>query len=213
MHYPEINHDYIKSALDEIATRDPDLKKGMEFLDDPYPEPRIRPDGFRALLNSIGSQQISIHAAKAILDRIDNLMPEAVNAKNFMSLSFEDLRAAGLSVRKIEYIRGVAEAELSGQLDYESLRAQSDEDIIKSLSSLKGIGRWTAEIYAMFSLNRADVFPADDLALQEALRRLKGLKQRPTARESRDLIKSWAPYRGIGALFLWHYYKGTPRDL
>ncbi len=212
MHHPAIDAHLIKKALHEIAKADPDVEKGMALLETPYPEPRIRPDGFKALLNSVGSQQISIHAAKAILDRVHDLMPEGCTSKSFMKLESDQLRGAGLSVRKIEYITGIAEAELVGDLNFTALRSATDDEIIKTLSALRGIGKWTAEIYAMFTLNRADVFPADDLALQEALRRLKGLDQRPTGKESRLLVEKWAPWRGVGALFLWHYYKGAPRD-
>ncbi|MTI09477.1 DNA-3-methyladenine glycosylase family protein [Curvivirga aplysinae] len=212
MNYPVIDEPVIKHALHEIAKADPDVKKGMAIMENPYPAPRIRPDGFPALLNSVGSQQISIHAAKAILDRVDALMPKGVTSNAFLEIEFDTLREAGLSIRKIEYLRGIAEAELSGALNYKTLCDLSDDDVIKTLSSLRGIGKWTAEIYAMFSLNRPDVFPADDLALQEALRRLKGLKDRPSGKQSRELVKAWTPWRGVGALFLWHYYKGAPRD-
>lgn len=212
MTYAQIDEAVIKQALHDIAKADPDVKEGMAVMENPYPEPRIRPDGFQALLNSVGSQQISIHAAKAILDRVHALMPEGCTSEAFMELEFDTLRQAGLSVRKIEYIQGIAEAELSGALDFDALHSMSDEEIIKTLSALRGIGKWSAEIYAMFSLNRPDVFPADDLALQEALRRLKKLDKRPTGKESRLLVKSWSPWRGVGALFLWHYYKGAPRD-
>lgn len=209
--YPVIDDTMIKHALSEIAKVDPDVKKGLSIMETPYPEPRIRPEGFQALMNSVGSQQISVHAAKAILDRVYGLMPNGCTAQAFVKLEFEALRTAGLSIRKIEYIQGIAQAEISGELDFSSLHELNDDEIIKTLSALRGIGKWTAEVYAMFSLNRPDVFPADDVALQEALRRLKGLGTRPTGKESRTLVENWAPWRGVGALFLWHYYKGAPR--
>lgn len=211
--HPVIDEAMIKKALHQIANSDPDMEKGLSVMENPYPEPRIRPDGFQALMNSVGSQQISVHAAKAILDRVYALMPNGCTAEAFMKLEFDALRTAGLSIRKIEYIQGIAQAEITGELDFLSLYDMHDEEIIKTLSNLRGIGKWTAEVYAMFSLNRPDVFPADDVALQEALRRLKGLKTRPTGKESRKLVEKWAPWRGVGALFLWHYYKGAPRDV
>ena len=86
----------------------------------------------------------------------------------------------------------------------------TDDEVIETLVGLKGIGRWSAEIYMLFSLGRSDIFPADDLAIQEALRRLKMLDERPKPVEARELVEHWSPWRGVGALFLWHYYKGAP---
>ena len=121
-----------------------------------------------------------------------------------------DLRAAGLSFRKIEYLQGLAEAELSGALGIKTLGSLSDEEAIERIVQLRGFGRWSAEIYLMFSLDRRDIFPADDLALQVALGRLRKLDHRPTAGEGRKLTESWAPYRTAASLFLWHYYQGQP---
>ena len=127
------------------------------------------------------------------------------------ALNSQQLRSAGLSFRKIEYAQGLANAICSGGLDIDSLASLNDEAAIDTLIQLRGFGRWSAEIYVMFSLGRQDIFPADDLALQVALGRLKGLEGRPTARQSRELTQHWAPWRSVAALFLWHYYGASTK--
>jgi DNA-3-methyladenine glycosylase II len=138
-------------------------------------------------------------------------MPGGVTAQAMAGLSADQLRAAGLSARKVEYCHGVARAVLGGDLPLDDLPALEDEAAIAAICSLRGFGRWSAEVYAMFALDRADIFPADDLALQEALRRLKGLEERPRGKQARALITHWSPYRSAGSVFLWHYYRGAPQ--
>mgnify|MGYP000129388149 CR=1 FL=1 len=198
----------IKHDLDRLAEKDGRVAEGLALVG--YPPPRIRPHGFETLLRIIVGQQISTHAADAILTRLDAALPE-VTPEGFLALGGEELRAVGFSGRKIEYANGIAEAILSGALDIERLAAMNDTEVIKELVKLRGIGVWTAEIYAMFSLGRRDVFPADDIALQEALRRLRGLAERPSGKEARKLVENWAPWRSVGVLFLWAYYRGAPR--
>ncbi|MES9856248.1 MAG: hypothetical protein ABW166_06565 [Sedimenticola sp.] len=116
----------------------------------------------------------------------------------------------GLSYRKIEYTKSLAEAVHAGRFNIDGLELMTDEEAIAEITTLRGFGRWSAEIYLMFSLNRQDVFPADDLALQVALGRLKKLPGKPTPKQARDLIAHWTPWRSVGSLFLWHYYRGAP---
>lgn len=206
-----IDHTAIKKGLQEISNTHQDVANAIAIYG--LPEPRIRPPGFRALLNIIGSQQISTHAAAAILGRIDRLMAQQKadnDAEAFLSLADLDLRKAGFSARKITYGRGIAEAWLTGVLATENLQNLSDEDVIAALIKLKGLGRWSAEIYCLFSLGRSDIFPADDLALLEALKRLKGFDRRPTPKFARTVMAAYAPYRSVMSIFLWHYYKGAP---
>ena len=120
------------------------------------------------------------------------------------------LRDAGLSWRKIEYAKGLAEAELAGTFSADGLAHLSDDEAIAAITQLRGFGRWSAEIYLMFSLQRPDIFPADDLALRVALGRLKGMEDKPTPKQARQLVEPWAPWRSVGSLFLWHYYRGEP---
>lgn len=197
----------IREALDSLAARDADVARAIDLVG--YPEPRTREPGFGALLDIIAGQQVSTFAARAIRGRllaaVDPLTPE-----NFLAASDETLRAVGLSRRKVEYGRGIAEEMRSGRLDADRLTVADDDDVIAALTALRGLGRWSAEIYMLFALRRPDVWPAEDLAIQEALRRLKGLEARPLRKESEPIVEAWRPWRGVGALFLWHYYKGAP---
>ncbi len=199
--------DFIRETLDALGQRDPDIARAIALVG--YPEPRNREPGFGALLNIVAAQQVSTASAAAIRGRllaaIDPLTPE-----NFLLASDETLRAVGFSRRKVEYGRGIAEAMRSGLLDAERLAAASDDDVVAALTALRGLGRWSAEIYMLFALRRPDVWPAEDLAIQEALRRLKGLEDRPLRVISEPIVESWRPWRGVAALFLWHYYKGAP---
>lgn len=120
-----------------------------------------------------------------------------------MALTEEELRAVGLSRQKARYARALAEA----QIDYAALESLSSAEVIRVLTQVSGIGTWTAEIYAMFSLGRADVFAHGDLALQEAARELYGLAERPKEKEMRQMAEAWAPWRSVAARILWAYYK------
>ena len=162
---------------------------------------RRKPEGFAELLSAIVSQQVSVASARAIWGRMvaaGFLTPEAVQAA-----TDEDLRACGLSRPKLRYARALSESGL----DFAALREMPDEKIIAHLIELPGIGRWTAEIYAMFSLGRADVFAHNDLALQEAARLLLGLEARPNERMMREIALAWSPWRAVAARLLWAYYR------
>lgn len=161
---------------------------------------RLKPDGFSALLDAIISQQVSVASANAIRARMSaaGFDDPLLVAK----ASEEALRAAGLSRQKASYAHALA----ASGIDFHGLRAMSDETVIEVLVAVKGIGRWTAEIYAMFALGRADVFAPNDLALQEAVRHLYGLANRPTERELREMAKQWSPWRAVAARCLFAYY-------
>lgn len=162
---------------------------------------RRQEDGFGALLSAIVGQQVSTHAARAIWARLADAGltdPSAVrNAPDEM------LRAAGLSRPKITYARALAHSDL----DYASLRGMETEAVVAELVALPGIGRWTAEIYALFALGHADVFAAGDLALQIAAARAFDLPHRPTERGLRNMAQDWAPVRAVAARALWAYYR------
>lgn len=198
----------IQHALDALSARDKDVAAALVEVG--YPSPRIRAPGFTTLLDIIVGQQVSTSAAAAIRrrlhDAIDPLTPDAVLGANK-----DVLRGAGLSERKCSYAVHLAECIGSGELDTDRLAEQDDEQVISSLTQVKGIGRWSADIYMLFALGRPDIWPAEDLAVQEALRRLKRLKARPDRAESERIVEGWRPWRGIGALFLWHYYAGAPQ--
>ncbi len=194
-------------GLHVLSSLDTDVKQALARLGPP--EPRVRPRGFETFLSTLVSQQISTSAAAAIMTRIKRLVPDCTPA-SLAKISDAELRQAGLSYRKIEYARGLTEAILSGCFNPESLDDLTDEAAINQITSLRGFGRWSAEIYLMFSLGRTNIFPADDLALQVALSQLKGLSNRPSSAQARQLVAHWSPWRSAGALFLWHYYRGAP---
>ena len=202
-----MNQAKIKRHLDTLAELDPDLRRGLEIVS--YPPPRIRAQGFETFLSTIVSQQISTEAAAAVMRRVRELLP-TLEAQNVLDLPAGALRAAGLSVRKVEYVEGLAQAIVSGEFETSRLVAMDDQIAIDAITSLRGFGAWSAEIYLMFSLQRSDIFPAGDLALRIALQKLKGLEEKLDEARARKLVDSWSPYRSAGSLFLWHYYRGAP---
>ncbi|GGK55658.1 DNA-3-methyladenine glycosylase family protein [Amphritea balenae] len=197
----------IDDALTELAKVDTDIARALPQVGSPAP--RLRPSGFAALLAIIIGQQVSTEAAAAIRGRVETLLGD-VSANQLLFTEDQALRDAGLSWRKVEYANGLAEAINNGTLDLAVLPDMNDDEAISAISSLRGFGRWSAEIYLMFSLRRQDIFPADDLALLVALGRLKRLEEKPTPKQARQMIEHWAPYRSAGSLFLWHYYRGAP---
>ncbi len=202
-----MNRSTIKRHLDALAQRDADLRQALEQLS--YPPPRIRAQGFETFLATIVSQQISTEAAAAIMRRVRNLLP-SMQAAEVFDLPSGALRDAGLSARKVEYVEGLAQAIVEGSLDPAALTQMNDSAVIDTITSLRGFGIWSAEIYLMFSLRRCDVFPAGDLALRLALQKLKGIAEPLNENRARELVADWAPYRSAGSLFLWHYYRGAP---
>jgi DNA-3-methyladenine glycosylase II len=161
---------------------------------------RRRPDGFAQLLSAIVSQQVSVASARAIWGRVEEAGLTDPGA--ILAASDDDLRAVGLSRQKIRYARELAAADI----DFNALRGKADADIVAELTQVPGIGVWTAEIYAMFSLGRADVFAPGDLALQEAARLLYDLPKRPTPKVLREQAEAWRPWRSVAARLLWAYY-------
>lgn len=162
---------------------------------------RRQPDGFTALLDAIVGQQVSIASADAIWRRMEaaGLVAQAAVAE----ASDEALRGVGLSRQKARYARALA---LSG-IDFDGLRSLPDPQVVATLTAVPGIGSWTAEIYAMFALGRADVFAPGDLALQEAARLLFDLPERPKERALRSMAEAWSPWRSVAARILWAYYR------
>ena len=165
------------------------------------PPSRRRPDGFAQLLSAIVSQQVSVASAAAIWARMETaglVTPEAV-----IGAQEDGLRVVGLSRQKVRYALALADAGI----DYDALASCSDEDVVRTLVAVPGIGPWTAEIYAMFSLGRADVFAPGDLALQEAVRHLYDLPDRPTEKDLRAKAADWSPWRSVAARLLFAYYR------
>ena len=161
---------------------------------------RLRKDGFAALLDAIVSQQVSVASADAIWGRLKTA--GLTGPRKIMNASDDELRACGLSRQKMRYARELAQAGIR----FPKLRDQPTDEVIDTLIVVPGIGKWTAEIYAMFSLGRADVFAPGDLALQESARILFDLDARPTEKALRAQSEDWAPWRGVAARLLWAYY-------
>ncbi len=193
--------------IDAIAASDKDVARAV--ADVGYPEPRLRDTGFQTFLSIIVSQQVSTEAAASIWQRVQTAVPD-MTPKKVARCKPDVLRSAGLSGRKVEYAQGLAAAILDGQFNPDELAEMSDDEVVKQIVSLRGFGPWSAEIYLMFSLQRPDVFAADDLALQIALQQLKGLSEKPSGKQARELVEHWSPRRTAGSVFLWHYYRGAP---
>ncbi len=183
---------------------DPDLH-GIEERAGPLPW-RTRPPGFAGLLQAMVNQQISNHAAAAIWRRLAAL-PEATTAAGFLLLSDEDLRGVGFSRPKVLHARTLAEAFASGVIDADRLAQMADEDAIIAIAGLRGLGRWTAEVYLVFALGRLDVFPAADIALANSVAHLKDMPARPSPAALRQLAETWRPARALAARLLWHHWR------
>lgn len=200
----------LRKAVDALAALDPDVAQALRRIG--YPDPRNRDPGFATLVRIVLAQQVSTASAAALWRKLEGLTGGEVTPERFLALEDADLRAVGFSARKAEYARGLANAVLVGDLDVPALVELDEEDAIARITRLRGFGRWSAEIYLLFALGRADVFPADDLAVQIAFQRLKRLETRPPAKELRLLARPWSPFRGAGAVFLWHYYGAATLD-
>lgn len=192
------------AALQALIVSDPDLAR---VLDQAGPLPwRTRAPGFPGLLQAIVAQMISNQAAHAIWNRL-RVLPGALDPAGLVLLSDDDLRAAGLSRPKVAHARVLATAFVDGRLDQDLLAAMEDEAAIGAIASVKGLGRWTAEIYLLFALQRLDVFPAGDIALAAAVTDLKGLAARPDQAALRRLAEQWRPARSLAARLLWHHWR------
>jgi DNA-3-methyladenine glycosylase II len=199
-----ISAERLRHALDAIAAREPSFAAALARAG--YPEPRISERGFVTLLRAIVGQQVSIQAAASIWNKLDLATGGAADPANVAAASVEQLRAAGLSRMKALYAHSLAEEVISGRLDFASLPAD-DEEAIARLVHVKGIGRWTAEIYLLFAEGREDIWPAGDLAVQIEIGNILGLGARPTEKQTRLLAEPWRPYRGAAAIFAWHHRK------
>ena len=194
------------TALDALAKRDTDIARVIGEVG--YPEPRNRDPGFETFVNIIIGQQVSVHAAAAIRGRLlaaaDPLTPESM-----LALDDDALKAVGLSRRKMEYSRLLAQDVLEGRFDPDGLHKLDDDAIMEAIVARKGLGRWSAEVYMLFALGRTDVWPADDLAVIVAVQRLKGLDDRPNRKLMDELAEDWRPHRGMVALLMWHHYNNA----
>jgi len=196
----------LQAALEALFQADPDLTEARRVAG-ALPD-RRRPAGFDALMLLIVEQQVSIASARAIWARIVAGLG-AVTAEAVLARRDEDLRGFGLSRPKVRYCRILAQVVSDGTLPLDRLHDLTTEQAFAALTSVTGIGRWTAEVYLLFCLGRMDIFPAGDVALQAAAKDVKGLAERPTEKQLYQLAEVWRPHRGVAAQLLWRYYGVT----
>lgn len=201
-----LSSEQLQHSLDALAAIEPAFARGLERVG--YPEPRIRPRGYQTLLRTMIGQQVSVAAASSIWAKLETMVGAGLSPEAVAAAPDDLLRQAGLSRQKVGYARSLAEHVASGAIDFDRL-PDNDEAAIAQMTTIKGIGRWSAEIYLLFAEGRGDVWPAGDLAVQIEVGRLLGLPDRPTERETRALAEPWRPHRGAAAVFAWHHYK-TP---
>ena len=193
----------IKTHVEALASREPAFARVLEQHG--MPEPRNSERGAQTLLRTIVGQQVSVAAARSMWAKLEAAFGSPPDLKKLLAATDEELRAAGMSRQKSGYIRSLAGLVISGELDLESL-PEDDEEAIALLTKIKGIGRWSAEIYLLFAEGRADVFPAGDLAVLVEIGRLLGLPEKPSEKQLRELAGPWSPYRGAAAILAWHSY-------
>lgn len=188
----------ISEGLAALAKLEPKFKQIIKTIEEiPF---RRTSEGFDRLLSTIVSQQLSVAAADAIWNKIE--LAGLNKIQKIRKVSDQELRDVGLSKQKIKYVRSLANANIN----YRSLKTMPTLQVVNELTQVSGIGNWTAEIYAMFSLGRADVFAPGDLALQEATRILFNLPERPSEKDLRSMAKNWSPWQAVAARLLWSYY-------
>ena len=193
----------LRSDLDALALREPQLASALVRVG--YPDARIRAPGYKTLLRTIIGQQVSVASAASVWAKLEAELGLDFAPADLLAREFDALRACGLSRQKQGYVRSLCELVEAGELDFDTLPGE-DEDAIALLTRIKGIGRWSAEIYLLFAEGRPDIWPAGDLAVQEGVKRLLDLEDRPSEKTTRKLAEPWAPQRGSMAIFTWHFY-------
>ena len=198
-----ISNSDLRTSLDWLTAVEPQFGKAIALAG--YPEARIREPGYATLLRTIVGQQVSVAAAASVWNKLEALLGAGCPADVLIAQNYDALRACGMSRQKQGYARSLAELILTGALALDALPVD-DEEAIAYLTQVKGIGRWSAEIYLLFAEGRPDIWPAGDLAIQESVGRLMGLPMRPSEKEIRVIAENWRPHRGAAAIFIWHIY-------
>ena len=193
----------LEAGIDALAQIEPGFARALGHAG--YPEPRIRDRGYTTLLRTIVGQQVSVAAATSIWNKLEAGFGTGCPAEVVAAAEYDALRACGLSGQKQGYAKSLAQLVLDGALKFDALPAD-DEEAIALLTNVKGIGRWSAEIYLLFAEGRPDVWPAGDLAVQEAVGRILQLPDRPSEKAIREIAEAWRPHRGAAAIFSWHCY-------
>ncbi len=196
----------IQEGLDAIAAVEPGFARALKLAG--YPEPRVRDPGHVTLLRTIVGQQVSVAAAASMWRKLEAELGPEMDPAELLARDFDALRACGLSRQKQGYARSLCELVAAGELPLHAL-PEDDEAAIALLTRIKGIGRWSAEIYLLFAEGRADIWPAGDLAVQAGLHKLLDLPERPSEKRTRELAVPWSPHRGAAAIFTWHCYNNA----
>jgi len=196
----------IKAAVAALASREPAFAQVIERHG--VPEPRSSEPGAHTLLRTIVGQQVSVAAARSMWAKLEAAYGSPPDLKAILRATDDQLRLAGISRQKAGYARSLAELVLSGELDLAAL-PKDDDEAVALLTKIKGIGRWSAEIYLLFAEGRADMWPAGDLAVQIEIGRLLGLPEKPSEKHLRELAEPWRPYRGAAAVLAWHSYNSA----
>ena len=198
-----LDSEQLRQGLDAVALREPAIGRALELAG--YPEPRSSVTGYRTLLRTIVGQQVSVAAAASVWRKLETLLGPELLPAELLAADFDSLRGCGLSRQKQGYARSLCELVASGTLDLDQLPAD-DEAAIAELTRIKGIGRWSAEIYLLFAEGRPDIWPAGDLGVQAGLHRILALPERPAEKTARSMADDWRPHRGAVAIFTWHCY-------
>lgn len=205
---PVVCENSLTEGCEALAVADADLARAYRAHG--LPPLRYRPPTYDTLLRIIVAQQVSVASANAIWGRLQARLQASetpVTPEAFLTLGGDDLRTVGFSRQKTAYGQAIAEDLASGRVDLGAVEAMEDEAAIAELVKLKGIGRWSAECFLLFSYGRPDVWPADDVGLMIGMEKIKGLKKRPDAKRMRRLAEAWRPWRGVAARLLWHVRK------
>lgn len=202
-----------RKALNHLKKTDPKLKAVIEVVGKCGFSPRTDGTHFQAVTRSIAFQQLSGKAAATIYGRFCALFPnDTPTAERLLELTDEQMRGVGLSRQKIAYLRDLAARVHAKELAIESLHEMSDDEIMRALTSVKGIGRWTTQMFLMFRLGRLDVLPELDLGVQKAVQRAYNMRKLPTPKKLQEVGKKWAPYRTIASWYLWRYLEADVGD-
>jgi len=204
----QFNLSTFRPICDNLAQADEDLAAIINAHG--YPPMWSRPNSFETLVHIILEQQVSLASALSALNKLKERVQELTPARVLL-LTDEEFRACYCSRQKTSYIKYLAEALLSGQLNLAHFDEMPDEQIRAQLVALKGIGNWTADVYLMFVLQRADIFPIGDLAAVNALKRIKHLPVDITKEEIITIAGQWRPYRTVATMLLWHFYLSSPK--
>lgn len=193
----------LKSSMDALIAIEPRFGDAVDRVG--YPEPRIRNRGYATLLRTIIGQQVSVKAAASVWNKLEAGLGDLTKPGAVLGSNEEELRSFGLSRQKQGYALSLARLVEDGDLDLHNL-PEDDEEAITLMTKVKGIGRWSAEIYLLFAEGRADIWPAGDLAVQIEIGRILGLNERPSEKLVRQLAEAWRPHRGAAAIMAWHHY-------